>query len=52
MTVAELIEALKGYNPNLPVKAEGCDCINPVCDVSVGQQYQGGSPYLLIEVEV
>lgn len=39
MTVAELIEALSKVDPSLPVKAEGCDCINPASGVSVEDGY-------------
>lgn len=38
ITVNELIRALQGISPEqreLPIKAEGCDCINPVNRVEV-----------------
>ena len=33
MTVGQLMEALSMYDPNLPVRTEGCDCDGDVNSV-------------------
>jgi hypothetical protein len=42
MTVQELIAALQGYDPSLPIVTEGCDCCG---SVGVVEQH-GGDVYL------
>lgn len=48
MNVAELRAALENLDGSLDVHAEGCDCINPVSNVTT--DYESGK--ILIEVKI
>jgi hypothetical protein len=47
ITVGQLIDALSGLDPNLPVSVEGCDCTGDAAGVTVIQDDPDG-PYALI----
>lgn len=49
MTVKELIEELKKYNPNLPVIIEGCDCLGNCFYVKKEYSEYDKETYLVIE---
>jgi hypothetical protein len=52
LTVAQLIERLSHLDPSLPVEAEGCDCVNRVTGIEVGNKSYYGHEYLLLTVDV
>ena len=53
MTVAELIAKLSEMPQDMQVKAEGCDCINPVSEVTHEPVSSFGSPeYVLIGADL
>lgn len=35
MNVRELISELSKFDPEMPVKTEGCDCLGDACSVSI-----------------
>lgn len=48
MTVAELIEHLSKMPQDVQVWADGCDCSNPVNDVSIGYD---GTVYINVDTK-
>lgn len=47
VTVGELIEMLKALPQDLPVYADGCDCIGPAKGAEVEGETRG-DPYVLV----
>ena len=43
LTVGELIEKLKAFDTDMPVLAEGCDCLGGAYDVEVEKDWQNTS---------